>query len=152
MATAEAGAAGALVRFISFQEHTHTCSAAYPPRHLYSYTSLPPPPTNLPHVASTQVVSMTKTFEDAVAFNANFIGWSTVKLQKVQQMLKGATSFTGQGAASFNVAQVTNFDNAFTGASGLTSCNKKRIGDAWKSNAVFKASDFGWINDRCEMM
>ena len=62
-------------------------------------------------------------------------------------MFKKTSAFAGNGVASFNVVKVVlraNFAKVFDDAASLTSCNKKRIDDAWKSNGVFNASDFGW--------
>ena len=106
-------------------------------------------------VAGWDVSSVTMTaqmFKGATKFDENLAAWTTTDLAYVQLMFSSASAFTGQGVASFNVGKVTNFNDAFTGAVGLTSCNKKRIDDAWRSNTVFKASDFGWTSDRCELM
>jgi hypothetical protein len=106
-------------------------------------------------IAEWDVSSVTSTalmFRGATVFNANLAAWSTVKLVNVQQMFETVTTsaFTGDGVASFNVGKVANLDQVFDGAA-ITSCNKKRIDDAWKSNALFEASDFGWTGgDRCE--
>ena len=91
-------------------------------------------------------------FKGATKFNTNLVMWTTTNLANVLEMFNSASAFTGQGVASFNVGKVTNLIDAFKDAVGLTSCNKKRIDDAWKSNVLFKASDFGWTSDRCELM
>ena len=46
---------------------------------------------------------------------------------------------------------VTNMTGAFDGAAGLTPCNKRKIADAWKSNAVFVATKYhtDWGGDTC---
>ena len=94
-----------------------------------------------------------KMFKGATKFNTNLATWTTTNLADAHEMFSSASAFTGQGVASFNVVKVSNFNNAFTDAVGLTSCNRKRIDDAWKlSNVLFNASDFGWTDDRCELM
>ena len=106
-------------------------------------------------VAEWDVSSVTNTalmFQGATVFNANLAAWSTVNLANMQRMFEAVTTsaFTGDGVASFYVGKVAKLDKVFDGAA-ITSCNKKRIDDAWKWNTVFKAIDFGWTGgDRCE--
>ena len=63
----------------------------------------------------------------------------------------GATSFTGTGVDLWNINKVKNIRSIFYGATALTSCNKRKIADAWKNNTVFTATtyDTSWAADTC---
>ena len=99
---------------------------------------------------TSRVSNLEGTFLGASAFNSNLARWSTVNLENVKRMFESTSAFTGVGVASFNVGKVSgaNFMDGFKDAPAITSCNKKRIDEAWKSNVLFKASDFGWAGDR----
>ena len=64
-----------------------------------------------------------------------------------------ASKFTGTGLRSWDVANVhrDNMRNIFYYSSSLTTCNKRKIADAWKSSAVFVATDYDtdWAADTC---
>jgi hypothetical protein len=69
-----------------------------------------------------------------------------------------ATKFTGVGLHTWNVAKVTTFEGGWTNgmfeaATALTSCNKRRIADAWtKSNSLFKTTTTyvsAWAGETC---
>ena len=60
----------------------------------------------------------------------------------------GASSFLGNGLNTWNVAVVTNMNNTFNGATSLTSCNKRKIADAWASSTVFNYGS-EWASDTC---
>ena len=62
-----------------------------------------------------------------------------------------ASKFTGTGLSSWDVAKVTSMVNTFTSTTSLSSCNKRKIADAWKSSSVFVATTYNtdWAADTC---
>ena len=64
---------------------------------------------------------------------------------------KDASSFTGTGVDLWNINKVKDMFSTFLNAIALTSCNKRKIADAWKSNAAFTATDYDtdWATDTC---
>ena len=78
--------------------------------------------TGLIEWETLSVTSLTKTFDGAAAMNAAISGW---KIEKVSQMA-----------------------GTFLGTTSLTSCNKRKIADAWKSSAVFNYGS-AWASDTC---
>ena len=104
----------------------------------------------------SSVTSTAQMFKGATSFNSNLAAWSTVKLDRVQQMFQSAHAFAGDGVASFNVGKVVadgKMNDVFDDASGITDCNRNRIDEAWNASSIlwFKANDFGWTgSERCE--
>ena len=82
-------------------------------------------------------------FEDDVSFNQDLSTW--------------ASTLPVDGAGkSINFAKITNFQQIFTGCTGLSSCNKRKIHDAWVSvNTLFGETEKGgdydtsWASDKC---
>ena len=62
-----------------------------------------------------------------------------------------ASKFTGIGVDTWDVAKVTDMTQTFASTTSLTTCNKRKIADAWKSSAVFVATtyDTDWTADTC---
>ena len=62
-----------------------------------------------------------------------------------------ASKFTGTGLSAWDVAKVGSMGSTFTSTTSLTSCNKRKIADAWKSSSVFVATtyDEDWAADTC---
>ena len=104
----------------------------------------------------SSVISTVQMFQGATSFNSNLAAWSTVQLTRVQYMFQAARAFAGDGVASFNVGKVVAVDkmnNVFYDAGGITSCNRKRIDEAWNASSIlwFKAKPVGWTgSERCE--
>jgi hypothetical protein len=44
---------------------------------------------------------------------------------------------------------VTTMSNTFTSTTSLTTCNKRKIADAWKSNSAFDTYNTAWLADIC---
>jgi hypothetical protein len=68
----------------------------------------------------------------------------------------GAAAFTGTGVDLWNINQVKDMTYIFQSAKALTSCNKRKIADAWKSSAAFTSAAFtsrgydaDWAADKC---
>jgi hypothetical protein len=100
---------------------------------------------------TASATTLKKTFFGASEMNADLSGWKVGKVVKLAYMFYGASKFTGTGLSAWGVAKVTSMDNTFTSATSLTSCNKRKIADAWKSSAVFVATTYAtdWATDTC---
>ena len=94
---------------------------------------------------------MVATFNKAAAFNGDVSAWITSSVTSMQNTFSYATSFTGTGVDLWNINKVKNIRSIFYGATALTSCNKRKIADAWKNNTVFTATtyDTSWAADTC---
>ena len=100
------------------------------------------------------VTSMWNTFNQATALNVNFGGWDVSKVNEMQRMFETATVFTGAGLEKWSVSTVTDMADTFLNANALTSCNKRKIADAWTliSSATFVDTttyDTDWASDTC---
>ena len=62
-----------------------------------------------------------------------------------------AAMFEGTGLKSWDIASVTTLSKTFMSTTSLTTCNKRKIADAWKSSAVFVATSYGtdWAGETC---
>ena len=107
--------------------------------------------TGLESWDTNSVNDLYKTFNDANAMNVDLGKWSVAKVTRLQQTFQGASKFRGVGLASWNIAKVTEgyMDKTFTSATSITSCNKRQIADAWKSNSAFATWNTAWANDAC---
>ena len=88
------------------------------------------------------VTTLTNTFYKAGEMNSDFSGWNVAKVTELFYTFNSASKFTGTGLPSWNIAKVTaapvsGFYATFTSAKSITSCNKRLIADAWKSNSAF---------------
>ena len=94
---------------------------------------------------------MSSTFYGALAFNSDLSAWNTSSVTDMGYTFDGATSFTGTGVDLWNINKVKDMRLIFGDADALTSCNKRKIADAWKSNAAAGPSvDFpAWDADKC---
>ena len=91
------------------------------------------------------------TFMNAWEMNADLSGWNVAKVNKFLKLFDGAKKFTGTGLSTWNIAKVTDMTDTFRSATSISSCSKRRIADAWKSNVVFVATtyDTDWAADTC---
>ena len=67
----------------------------------------------------------------------------------------GASSFTGTGVDLWNINKLKSMNNIFVRANALTSCNKRKIADAWKNNTAFTGVgattyEADWAKDTCQ--
>ena len=101
---------------------------------------------------TASAISLYRTFYNAKEMNTDLNGWKVGKVITLYQTFYGASKFTGMGLPTWNIARVTNQSMAmvgtFTSAMSITSCNKRRIADTWKSNSAFAAWDTAWA-DAC---
>jgi hypothetical protein len=100
---------------------------------------------------TTSATNLQSTFSDASEMNADVSGWKVGKVVTLKQTFSGASKFTGTGVDTWDVAKVKRMDNTFTSTTSLTTCNKRKIADAWKSNSVFVATTYvtDWASDTC---
>ena len=103
---------------------------------------------------TSSVKNLLSTFRGAAAFNSDMSKWTTSSVTDMGYTFWGAASFTGTGVDLWNINKVNNmkyiFDQQGGGfATALTSCNKLKIADAWKSSAAFTATtyDTDWAAD-----
>ena len=97
---------------------------------------------------TASATTLYRTFYEASAMNADLTGWKVGKVVKLDGTFYLAAKFIGTGLDSWDVAKVTSMSSTFY---SLTSCNKRKIADAWKSSAVFVATDYDtdWAADTC---
>ena len=83
--------------------------------------------------------------------NADLSGWKVGNVVTLEQTFIYAYKFTGTGVDTWDVAKVTTMSNTFTSTTSLTTCNKRKIADAWNSSSVFVATtyDTDWAADTC---
>jgi hypothetical protein len=100
---------------------------------------------------TASATTLSVTFRDASEMNADLSGWKVAKVVTLKQTFRGASKFTGTGVDTWDVAKVKRMDNTFISTTSLTTCNKRKIADAWKSNSVFAATtyDTDWATDMC---
>jgi hypothetical protein len=87
----------------------------------------------------------------ALFVGAGLANWITTSVTSLEGTFRGAGSFVGNGLSKWDVVKVTIMVETFWGATSLTSCNKRKIADAWKSNPVFAATTYvtKWAADTC---
>ena len=107
--------------------------------------------TGLSKWITSSLTDLAFTFNDADAMNADLGGWDVSKVTTLSSSFKNTAGFTGAGLDKWSVAAVKDMSNTFSGANALTSCNKRKIADAWASSAVFTATAYvaEWVDDTC---
>ena len=107
--------------------------------------------TGLSSWNTASATSLHQTFNNAREMNADLTGWKVGKVVTLYVTFYKASKFTGTGVDTWDVAKVTDMGNTFSSATSLTTCNKRKIADAWKSSAVFVATtyDTDWAADTC---
>jgi hypothetical protein len=100
---------------------------------------------------TASATSLLATFEAASEMNADLSGWKVAKVVTLRGTFNGASEFTGIGLSAWDVTKVKDMFRTFTSTTSLTTCNKRKIADAWKSSAVFVATtyDTDWAADMC---
>jgi len=101
---------------------------------------------------TSSVTTLAWTFTSAGEMNSDLSGWNVAKVTTLIRTFatSGASKFTGTGLPTWNIAKVTNMDHTFMGgALAITSCSKRQIADAWKSNSAFATWDTAWAADAC---
>jgi hypothetical protein len=100
---------------------------------------------------TASATSLYYTFQGASEMNADLSGWKVAKVVTLYYTFSFASKFTGTGVDTWDVAKVTTMSSTFKSTTSLTSCNKRKIADAWKSNSAFVATtyDTDWAADAC---
>jgi hypothetical protein len=85
------------------------------------------------------------------SINADLGNWDVSQISSLQDTFHKAATFEGNGLSKWNIAKVTDMSLTFYGATSLTSCNKRKIADAWESSSVFTATTYGtdWAGETC---
>ena len=124
---------------------------------------------------TSSVTLLDATFTRAREMNSDLSGWSVGKVTRMSYTFFGTSKFVGIGLNSWDTTSVTNLADTFNEASvmnadlskwsvakvtdmtktfmrtySLTSCNKRRIADAWKSNPIFTDWKTAWTADKCK--
>ena len=99
---------------------------------------------------TASATSLYFTFSGASEMNADLTGWKVGKVVTLEKTFRKASKFVGTGVSFWDVAKVADMTGTFF-ATSLTTCNKRKIADAWKSSAVFVATDYDtdWAADTC---
>ena len=132
--------------------------------------------TDISKWITTSVTSMYYAFFHANEMNPDLSKWNVAKVESLGSTFKETHKFAGIGLNSWittsvknldgtfdkagkmnadlsgwSVGQVTNMNNMFLNAAGLTSCIKRKIADAWKSSSIFVATtyDTDWAGETC---
>ena len=100
---------------------------------------------------TSSVTTLLGTFHLASEMVADLSGWSVAKVTKLVQTFQGASKYDGVGLFKWNIAKVTDMSDTFTSATAITSCSKRRIADAWKSNSAFATLNTAWAADVCPL-
>jgi len=100
---------------------------------------------------TTSATSLYGTFYFAGEMNSDLSGWNLAKVTTLEGTFNGASKFTGTGLPTWNIAKVTDMYNTFTSATAITSCSKRQIADAWKSNSAFATLNTAWAADVCPL-
>ena len=100
---------------------------------------------------TASATSLAYTFKGASEMNADLSGWKVAKVVTLQSTFYGASKFTGTGVDTWDVTKVNSMVSTFYSTTSLTTCNKRKIADAWKSSSVFVATtyDTDWAADTC---
>jgi hypothetical protein len=106
---------------------------------------------------TASATSLYRTFFGASEMNSDLTGWKVGKVVTLVRTFYFASKFTGTGVDTWDVAKVTIMTSTFGSTAylgsttSLTTCNKRKIADAWKSSAVFTATSYDedWAGDTC---
>jgi hypothetical protein len=100
---------------------------------------------------TASATTLSVTFSGASVMNADLSRWKVAKVVTLYYTFWNARKFTGTGVDTWDVTKVTDMTSTFTSTTSLTTCNKRKIADAWKSNAVFTATsyDTDWAANTC---
>jgi hypothetical protein len=100
---------------------------------------------------TASATSLLGTFNSASEMNADLTGWKVAKVVTLEYTFWNARKFWGMGVDTWDVAKVGSMTSTFKSTTSLTSCNKRKIADAWKSKASFVTTtyDTDWAADTC---
>ena len=101
---------------------------------------------------TTSLTNLQSTFHLAGEMNSDLSKWNVAQVTTLQNMLQSASKFTGTGLPTWDIAKVTKMEACFNSATSITSCSKRRIADAWKSNSAFATWNTAWVADKCPLL
>ena len=107
--------------------------------------------TGLDSWNTASVTTLSNTFFLASEMNSDLSIWNVAKVVSLLSTFKSASKFAGVGLDAWDVANVTQMAGTFTATTSLTTCNKRKIADAWKSSATFTGTtyDTDWAGEIC---
>jgi hypothetical protein len=89
-----------------------------------------------------KVTTLDSAFRGVALMNSYLGAWDVAEVTSLAATFYKASKFDGSHLKSWNIAKVTKFKDTvtftFEAATSLTSCHKREIADAWKSNSEFK--------------
>ena len=101
---------------------------------------------------TTSVTTLYQIFYFASEMNSDLSKWNVAKVTSLSYTFGSASKFTGAGLGSWDIAKVTTMNDIFASATSITSCNKRQIADAWKSNSAFDTWNTAWATDACSLL
>ena len=109
-----------------------------------------------------KVTDMDGAFRNVAKMNSYLGEWKVAEVTSLAATFSGASKFDGSGLTKWDVAKVARFKDTSTltfnadKPTSLTSCRKREIADAWKSNLAFNSlGKFGgnyvtdWASETC---
>lgn len=98
---------------------------------------------------TSSLTSLHGTFSDhetkSTGMNAHLGSWDVSKVTSLESTFNGASKFTADGLDKWSIEAVTaNMGDTFgtTTSTIISACNKRKIADAWKSNAIFATTTY----------
>ena len=112
---------------------------------------------------TAKVTSLHTTFRYAGTMNSDLSQWNVAKVKELEYTFDSAYKFAGTGLSSWDIAKVNKMNYVFgwgpstsSDRAPLTSCNKRRIADAWTAasdpgGTKFIATSYGtdWAGETC---
>jgi hypothetical protein len=94
---------------------------------------------------------MHATFNEATMMNADLSNWNVANVIKLDKTFRLTTVFAGVGLDKWVVTKLSTMVKCFDPPNAITSCDKHKISDAWKTNAAFIATtyDTDWATGTC---
>ena len=89
------------------------------------------------------VNTMYRMFVSASVFNADLGKWSVGKLVNMVETFNSAVKYEAVGLQKWSVVSVKDMSNTLGSTPAASSCTKRKIADAWASNAAFIATTYG---------
>jgi hypothetical protein len=104
---------------------------------------------------TASVTTLLHSFNNAKSMNADFSTWDVTKVNNLVATFANTPGappkFVGEGLAQWKLDKIKNAESmiaAFEGANGLSSCNKRKIADAWPINIYYNA----WVAEKCPVV
>jgi hypothetical protein len=88
------------------------------------------------------VKTMFRMFVSASVFNADLGKWSVAKLDNMYGTFNVAVKYEAVGLQKWSVVSVTDMRSFLGTIPTASSCTKRKIADAWASNAAFIATKY----------